>query len=263
MINIIICGAAGRMGQAIIEACRECTDIAITGLIESQGHSIVGRKISDILPEVSDDLGKKIDKCDAVIDFTSPEGSLINARIAAQHKKPMVIGTTGLNSDQTNELQELSKKIPILISSNMSIGVNLLYGFIAKAAKEIPANFDVEIIEAHHRNKKDAPSGTAKALLSEIIKARGGKPVYQRENLNAPREAGEIGVVSIRAGDIAGEHTVVFAGPGERLEFTHRAHSRRVFAEGALAAARFLFQAGPGMYGMADVLRNQIQGVDK
>ncbi len=251
------------MGQAIIEACRECTDIAITGLIESQGHSIVGRKISDILPEVSDDLGKIIDKCDAVIDFTSPEASVSNARIAARHQKAMVIGTTGISEDQMKGFKDISKQIPLLVSSNMSIGVNLLYGFIARAAKEIPGNFDVEIIETHHKNKKDAPSGTAKRLLSEIIGGRGGKPVYQREGLNAPRGGEEIGVVSIRAGDIVGEHTVIFAGPGERLEFTHRAHGRRVFAEGALAAARFLLQAGPGMYGMEDVLRNQIQGVDR
>ena len=156
MISIIICGAGGRMGQAIIEACRECTDIAITGLIESQGHSIVGRKISDILPEVSDDLGKIIDKCDAVIDFTSPEASVSNARIAARHQKAMVIGTTGISEDQMKGFKDISKQIPLLVSSNMSIGVNLLYGFIARAAKEIPGNFDVEIIETHHKNKKDA-----------------------------------------------------------------------------------------------------------
>ncbi len=136
----------------------------------------------------------------------------------------------------------------------MSIGVNLLYDIISRAAKTIPGNFDVEIIETHHKNKKDAPSGTAKKLLSEIIEARGGQPVYQRESSNKPRGEGEIGVVSIRAGDIVGEHTVVFAGPGERLEFTHRAHSRRVFAEGALMAAKFLAQAKPRMYDMRDVL---------
>ena len=263
MINLIICGAGGQMGQALIEACRENPDLAIVGLVESQGHSMVGRKIAETLPAIVDDLRKVIDKGEVVIDFTSPQASLNNARTAAGYDKAMVIGTTGLGEDMIKDLRELSKKIPLLVSSNMSIGVNLLYGFIARAAKEIPGNFDVEIIETHHKNKKDAPSGTAKRLLSEIIGGRGGKPVYQREGLNAPRGGEEIGVVSIRAGDIVGEHTVVFAGPGERLEFTHRAHGRRVFAEGALAAARFLLQAGPGMYGMEDVLRNQIQGVDR
>jgi 4-hydroxy-tetrahydrodipicolinate reductase len=255
MINIIICGAGGRMGQAINEACRENPDLAITGLVEGPGHSMIGRKIADTLPEITDDLAKVITKCEVVIDFTSPEASLKNARIASQHKKPMVIGATGINDGQMKELQELSKKIPLLVSSNMSIGVNLLYDIISRAAKAIPGNFDVDIIETHHKNKKDAPSGTAKKLLSEIIEIRGGQPVYQREGSGQPRTEGEIGVASIRAGDIVGEHTVVFAGPGERLEFTHRAHSRRVFAEGALAAARFLARAKPGMYDMMDVLK--------
>lgn len=241
------------MGQAIIEACREIKDFTTTGLVEGPGHSIVGRKISDILPEVVDDLGKVIDKCDVVIDFTSPDSTLKNAQIAAEHKKPMVIGTTGINSDQLKELEGISKKIPILVSSNMSIGVNLLFDIISRAAKDIPGNFDVEIIETHHKNKKDAPSGTAKKLLSEIIRVRGGKPVYERESVDAPRGEGDIGVMSIRAGDIVGEHTVVFAGPGERLEFTHRAHSRRVFAEGALMAARFITKVKPGMYDMKDI----------
>jgi len=254
MINLIICGAGGRMGQALIEACRECNDIAIAGLVECQGHSTVGKKLGDTLPEVVSDLGKIIGRCDAVVDFTLPESSLMNARIAADHKKPMVIGTTGITAEQTKELNELSQKIPLLASSNMSIGVNLLYDIISRAAKTIPGSFDVEIIETHHKNKKDAPSGTAKKLLSEIVKVRGGKPVYERESVNAPRSEGEIGVLSLRAGDIVGEHTVIFAGPGERLEFTHRAHSRRGFAEGALAAARFLIKAKPGMYEMKDAL---------
>lgn len=254
MINLIICGAGGRMGQAIIEACRENADLVIKGLVEVPEHSMIGRKIADSLPGIVDDLGKVIDKGDAVIDFTSPESSLSNARIAERHRKAMVVGTTGISEDQMKGFKDISKQIPLLVSSNMSIGVNLLYDIIAKAAKDIPVNFDVEIIETHHKNKKDAPSGTAKKLLSEIVKVRGGKPVYERESVNAPRSEGEIGVVSLRAGDIVGEHTVVFAGPGERLEFTHRAHSRRVFAEGALAAARFLAKAKPGLYGMKDVL---------
>jgi 4-hydroxy-tetrahydrodipicolinate reductase len=255
MINLIICGAGGRMGQALIEACRECNDITITGLVERQGYSMVGKKLGDTLSEIVDDLEKVIDKCDAVIDFTSPEASLSNARIAERHRKAMVVGTTGISEDQMKGFKDISKQIPLLASSNMSIGVNLLYNIIARAAKDIPGSFDVEIIETHHRNKKDAPSGTAKKLLSEIIEARGGKPVYERESVNTPRSEGEIGVVSLRAGDIVGEHTVIFAGPGERLEFTHRAHSRRVFAEGALAAARFLAKAKPGMYEMKDVLK--------
>ncbi|MBU1356597.1 MAG: 4-hydroxy-tetrahydrodipicolinate reductase, partial [Candidatus Edwardsbacteria bacterium] len=248
MLNLIICGAGGRMGQALIEACHENPDLTIAGLVESPGHSTIGRKTGDTLPEVIDDLGKIIDQGDVVIDFTSAESSLKNARIAAKHIKPLVIGATGINAEQMKELQELSKKIPLLVSSNMSIGVNLLYDIISRAAKTIPGNYDVEIIETHHKNKKDAPSGTAKKLLSEITTVRGGNPVYERESSSKPRGNDDIGVVSIRAGDIVGEHTVVFAGPGERLEFTHRAHSRRVFAEGALMAAKFLAQAKPRMY---------------
>jgi 4-hydroxy-tetrahydrodipicolinate reductase len=260
MINLIICGAAGRMGQAIIEACRENNDFTIKGLVEGPGHPMIGRQMGGASPEVSDGLEKVIATGDVVIDFTSPQASLNNARIAAQHKKPIVIGTTGINEGQNRELEELSLKIPLLASSNMSIGVNLLYGIIARAASEIPDDFDVEIIEAHHKNKKDAPSGTAKRLLSEIAGVRGGSPVYERESANSPRGGGEIGVLSLRGGDIIGEHTVIFAGPGERLEFTHRAHSRRVFAQGALAAARFLVRSGPGKYGMDDVIKNNSKG---
>ena len=145
------------MGQAIIEACHENPDFNIVGLVESHGQSLIGHKLADNLPEVTDDLKKIIDKCDVVIDFTSPEASLKNAKTASENKKPMVIGATGINAEQMKELQELSKKIPLLVSSNMSIGVNLLYDIISRAAKTIPGNYDVEIIETASPPQKGCP----------------------------------------------------------------------------------------------------------
>ncbi|MDI6738791.1 MAG: 4-hydroxy-tetrahydrodipicolinate reductase [Candidatus Edwardsbacteria bacterium] len=253
MINLILCGAAGRMGQALIEAIKENPDFKIAALVERQGHPHIGQSCLEDTPPVVDDL-LAMNQGQVIIEFTTPEGTLANAKKAAIIKKPIVIGTTGLGAEHTELFADLAKKIPLAVSSNMSIGVNLLYDLVRQAAKALPGDYEVEIVESHHKWKKDAPSGTAKRLLEEIIRVRGGEPVYDRQKLNRQRTPKEIGVFSIRAGDIVGEHTVIFAGPGERLELTHRAHSRRVFAEGALLAARFVLSAPPGLYDMQDVL---------
>ncbi|MDO9390893.1 MAG: 4-hydroxy-tetrahydrodipicolinate reductase [bacterium] len=254
MINLIICGAAGRMGQAICEAVKESKDYAISALVENRGHPLVGKILCEKAPAVVDDLLLVLQTGDVIIDFSTPEATAANAAKAAVMKKPMVIGTTGLDQKHKDIFTEMAKDIPMVVSSNMSIGVNLLYKLAYAAAKKLPKTFDADISETHHRNKKDAPSGTAVRILEEVQRARGGKPVYQRQTSDQVRQDDEIGMVSLRAGDIVGEHSVIFAGPGEILEISHKAHSRRVFAEGALLAAKFAAKAKPGLYDMQDVL---------
>jgi 4-hydroxy-tetrahydrodipicolinate reductase len=254
MINLIICGAAGRMGQAICEAVKDSQDFVISAAVEGHGHPLIGKPLCEKMPLVADDLLLVLQSGDVVVEFSTPEATAANATKAAVMKKPMVIGTTGLDRKHRDLFAEMSKDIPMVVSSNMSIGVNLLYKLAYAAAKKLPKSFDVEIIEAHHKHKKDAPSGTAVKILEEIQKARGGEPVFMRHGSEQSRQDGEIGVYSVRGGDIVGEHSVIYAGPGERLEVVHRAQSRRVFAEGALLAARFIIKAKPGLYDMQDVL---------
>jgi 4-hydroxy-tetrahydrodipicolinate reductase len=254
MINLIICGAAGRMGQAVCEAARDSKDFAIAAAVEGRGHPLLGKQLCEKTPAVVDDLLLVLQSGDVIIDFSTPEATAANAAKASVMKKPMVIGTTGLDQKHRDMFSEMAKDIPMVVSSNMSIGVNLLYKLAYAAAKKLPKTFDADISETHHRNKKDAPSGTAVRILEEVQRARGGKPVYLRQDSDQARGDDEIGMVSLRSGDIVGEHSVIFAGPGERLELIHRAHSRRVFAEGALLAAKFAVKAKPGLYDMQDVL---------
>ncbi len=254
MINLILCGASGRMGQALIECIRENPEFRIAALVERRGHPAVGKTCTEDAPPVVDDLLMAMNQGQVIIEFTTPESTLANAKKAAIIKKPMVIGTTGLAVEHAELFADLAREIPLVVSSNMSVGVNLLYRLVELAARRLPPDFEAEIVESHHRWKKDAPSGTAKKLLDELIMIRGGAPVYDRQKSEGARTAKEIGVFSLRAGDIVGEHTVTFAGTGERLELTHRAHSRTVFAQGALLAARFVLAAPPGLYDMQDVL---------
>jgi 4-hydroxy-tetrahydrodipicolinate reductase len=192
--------------------------------------------------KLSDSLGSIIDNADVRIDFTSPASTMENIRLASTKGKAMVIGTTGLSKDEIKEIEILSKKIPCVVASNMSTGVNLLLKILQDVARVLGDEYDIEIVESHHRLKKDAPSGTAKRLIELLALARKQKP-----------EA--IVAHAIRAGDIVGDHTVIFAGPAERIELTHRAHSREVFAQGALKAAQFVVRQKPGLYDMSDVLR--------
>jgi 4-hydroxy-tetrahydrodipicolinate reductase len=254
MIKVIVCGAAGRMGQAICEAAMDSKEFAIVAAVESRGHPMVGKQLCEKIPAAVDDLLLVLQSGDVIIDFSTPEATAANATKASVMKKPMVIGTTGLDQKHKEIFAGMSKEIPMVVSSNMSIGVNLLYKLAYAAAKKLPKTFDADISETHHRNKKDAPSGTANRLLEEVVRARGGKPVYQRQTSDQVRQDDEIGMISLRSGDVVGEHSVFFSGPGELLELTHRAHTRRVFAEGALLAARFAVKAKPGLYDMQDVL---------
>ena len=215
MLNLIICGAGGRMGQAIIEAVRENDNFKIAAVVERPDHPNIGKQFAPGLPNVISDMLLAMNAGDVCIEFTTPEASLANAKKAAIIKKPMVIGTTGFLAQQLELFEGIAKEIPLVVSSNMSIGVNLLYALVRGAARKLPKSFQAEILEAHHQWKKDAPSGTAVRLAEEIMKTRGGRPVYERQSRKQVREPDEIGIYSLRAGDIIGEHTVLFAGPGE------------------------------------------------
>jgi 4-hydroxy-tetrahydrodipicolinate reductase len=253
MIKITVCGAAGKMGTSIIRLARLDREIEIVGALENKGNPAVGTGE----PIISDDISKVVSPCDVLVDFTTPKTAIEHMVESIKNSKPIVIGTTGFSETELNEIKAASKKIPVFFTPNMSLGVNILFKLAEETAKIVPG-YDIEIVELHHNQKKDSPSGTAAKLLDIISKAMGRDPrktgVYGRQGLIGQRSKDEIGVMSIRAGDIVGEHTVYFAGPGERLELTHRAHSRDTFASGALRAAKWIYGKTPGLYDMQDVL---------
>lgn len=241
MIRVIIVGSKGRMGQALIKCLPQHEGL--------QFATKIGR---------GDDLAVALPGGDVVIDFSSPANSVAVAKLCAEHGKPLVIGATGHTDTDTFEIQGQKSKIPIVLASNFSTGVNTLFWLTRKAAEILGADFDLEVIEMHHRLKKDAPSGTAKTLAEILAEVRQQKLAdvarHGREGVVGARTASEIGVHSLRGGDVVGEHTVVFATPGERVELTHKASSRDTFANGALRAARWVVKQKPGLYDMQDVL---------
>jgi len=240
-LKLLLCGAGGRMGQAISSIC------------ENHGCAV------SVPVDLGDDPSAGIDRCDVVIDFSLREATLPLARLSADHSKPMVIGTTGHTQDEKAQIVELSSKLPIVWAGNFSTGVNLLFYLTEQAARVLDArsDFDAEVIEMHHRLKKDAPSGTADRLLEILKKSRGLKDeevAHGRHGITGERPAREIGSHALRGGDVVGDHTVLFAGMGERIELTHRATDRSIFAAGALRAAKWVVEADPGLYSMQDVL---------
>ena len=241
MTRIIIAGAKGRMGQALAHCAQAVPGLAVAGQFD-----------------LGQDLRAFIADGDVVLDFTFHESTVPMARICAEHKKAMVIGTTGHSETERKELMELSSQIPLVWSANFSTGVNVLFWLTGKAAEILGPEFDVEIVEMHHRFKKDAPSGTAKTLAQIVAQARRQPPAglvrHGREGLVGERARLEIGMHSLRGGDVVGDHTVVFASAGERLELTHRASSRETLASGALRAAQWVVGKKPGHYDMQDVL---------
>lgn len=262
MVKLIITGAAGKMGAAIIKCALEDTDFEIAGLVESKTHPDIGKpsvlmagKTNKTLL-IEDSLEKVIEKGDIVIDFTEAKASVEHFRITQRYGKGHVIGTTGFSNDTLAEMCR-AKDIKAVISPNMSIGMNVLFDIANKVAGILKENYDVEIVEMHHRWKKDAPSGSA-LRIKDVIEAaqpdRDWKEVFGREGITGERKVQEIGVMSLRGGDIIGEHTVYFAGMGERLELTHRAFSRDNLARGALLAAKWLAGQSSGVYSMKDVL---------
>ncbi|HTP41768.1 MAG TPA: 4-hydroxy-tetrahydrodipicolinate reductase [Nitrospiria bacterium] len=264
MIPVIVMGAAGRMGLQIISLLREQKELSLAAAIEYHTHAAIGRDAGEAAGgeplgvTITPDLPRALKQGRVVIDFTAPDVTAETATLAAKAGVPQVIGTTGLTDGQLKAVQASAKKVAVLLSPNMSIGVNLLFQLAARAARALGPSYDIEIVEAHHRMKKDAPSGTALHLARLLADATGRKleqsAVYSRHGREAARQPGQIGIQSVRGGDIVGDHTVIFAGTGERLELTHRASSRDNFARGALLAARWIVDQPSGLYTMQDVL---------
>jgi len=262
-MKVVVTGAAGRMGGRILALLAEQGHTLI-GAVERRGHPSLGKDAGDLAGPgrlgvlLTDDLGPILARADVVIDFTTPDSSIQSARTAAKEGIPIVIGTTGLSTSEVEELRMLAQRIPIVFSPNMSIGVNVMFGVLADLGRLLGDEYDIEVVEMHHRLKKDAPSGTALRLAEILAQSRGvsldAVGEFSRQGNIGERKRGAIGVQSLRGGDVVGEHTVVFAGPGERLELTHRAHSRDNFARGALRAAAWLHRQPSGFYTMRDVL---------
>jgi len=264
MIKIAVAGAAGRMGSRITALSKEYPDLKLIGAFERKGHPAIGRDIGTIVSidetgiKLSDNLEEIIDNADVIVDFTTPSSTKENLKLASQKGKAMVIGTTGLSKEDMKEIEVPTKKISCVIASNMSTGVNLLLKVLQDVARVLGDEYDIEIIEAHHRLKKDAPSGTALKMAQVIADAVNRNieevAVYARKGIIGERSKKEIGIQTVRAGDIVGEHTVLFGGLGERIEITHKASSRDTFARGALRAALWIAGKPAGLYDMQDVL---------
>lgn len=250
-IKLGISGCCGRMGRTIASlALHDFHAVfALAAALEAPGHDAVGRDFGTVLGQpsplgisVMDDARQAMTRSDVLIEFTVPDVTLAHAQLAQELRKPMVIGTTGLSEAQHQTLRLIAGTIPVMVSPNMSVGVNVLFELAQLAAQRLGRGYEAEVVEAHHKQKKDAPSGTAKRLAELLAAARKQSP-----------EA--IPVHAVRAGDIVGDHTVILAGPSERIELTHRAQSREVFAQGALKAAQFIVTQKPGLYDMLDVLK--------
>jgi 4-hydroxy-tetrahydrodipicolinate reductase len=263
-LGLIVCGVGGRMGGAVVRSIRESAGVELLAAIDKSGSSRLGKDAGEVSGaghlglSVTDSIESCLRPNAVIIDFTNPEASLAYLKLAAKNATPMVVATTGFNPSQLAEIKSLAAQTPTLLSANMSLGVNLLINLVGKVAKVLGDDYEVEIIETHHRFKKDAPSGTALALGRSIAQALNRDldkvAVSGRKGMTGERSRKEIALLSVRAGDIVGEHTVIFGGIGERLEFIHRAHSRDTFARGAIRAAQWLSEQKPGLYGMQDVL---------
>ena len=264
MTRIAITGAAGRMGRSLIEACQQTEGLEVSVALEHPESSLLGSDAGDLAGigkldvAVGADLAAVTDAFDVLIDFTRPEPTLANLKICRQAGRRMVIGTTGFNDEQKAQIAAAAQDIAIVFAPNMSVGVNLCLKLLDTAAQVLGDDVDIEVIEAHHRHKVDAPSGTA-LRMGEVVAAALGRDlkdcaVYGREGHTGERDRKTIGFETIRAGDIVGDHTVMFAGTGERIEITHKASSRMTFANGAVRAAAWLMRHDTGLFDMQDVL---------
>ncbi len=252
MIRVVVNGVLGRMGGIVAREIDAAGDLVLSAGVEAPGHGGIGSELLGIT--VTDDLSSALDGADVAVDFTSPESAAAFLEACAASGAAAITGTTGLAAEQVARAREISSRIPVLLSPNMSLGVNLLFRIAEEIAEALP-DFDIEIVEIHHNRKKDAPSGTAARLAEAVLKSRAGADVvHGRQGMIGERPPDEIGMHSLRGGDVTGEHTVVFAGEGERIEVTHRAHSRRTFAMGTLRAIRFMAGKQAGFYTMPDVL---------
>lgn len=262
-VRVGVVGASGRMGKMLIEAALKDPDIALTAAFDVPGSPAIGRTVGELvgLPGatmVSSDLAKGLASCDCLIDFTRPEGTLDHLQYCAEQGVGMVIGTTGFDAAGKERIREISQDIPLVFAPNMAVGVNVVFRLLEAAAQILDQGYDVEIVEAHHRMKVDAPSGTA-LRMGEVVAAASGRnlsqcAVYGREGVTGERDASTIGFATVRGGDIVGDHTVMFCGLGERVEISHKASSRMPYALGSLRAAKFLSSRTSGLFDMQDVL---------
>lgn len=265
-LKLAVSGATGRMGHTILGLAAADTRFEVVGALENPSSPWQGKSLSEAVPGLGDktqavisqSLAKVANKPQVLIDFTQPEATMAYLKEAQTLGVALVIGTTGCSDAQKAEIHETSKKIPIMMASNMSLGMNLLFALVEEAAAKLGQAYDVEIIEAHHHFKKDAPSGSALSLGESVARAwkvnLKDVATHGREGIVGERKAGTIGFHAVRGGDIVGDHTVLYAGPGERLELTHVAHNREAFAQGSLKAALFLADKKNGFYDMGDVL---------
>lgn len=264
MIRVAVTGAAGRMGKTNIEAIQAADGVQLGAAIVEASSSLIGADAGEVAGvgklgvAIVGSLEEVVADFDVLIDFTAPQATLANLALCAANGKAMVIGTTGLSEAERAELNSFGEKMPLVFASNMSVGVNLCFKLLAEAAKALGDDYDVEIIEAHHHHKVDSPSGTALSMGEAVAGALGRDlsecAVYGREGQVGARTQKEIGFATIRAGDVVGDHTVLFANEGERIEITHKASSRMTFAKGAVRAAGWLAGKANGVYDMQDVL---------
>lgn len=264
MNRVIVCGGCGKMASLVASQVYQDNGLQLVGIIEAPGHSALGRDwgtfmgIGENNINIEGNLKDIIDQCDIVADFTIPEATLEHLAICLEHKRAMVIGTTGLSNTQVKKIERASKNIPIVLSPNMALGVNLLFELIRQVSRVLDDEYDIEIVETHHRYKKDAPSGTA-VKIAEIIASEKNidlekMAVHGRYGSVGERKKGEIGIHAIRAGNINGEHTIIFNSSGERLELAHKAYSREAFAQGTIKAIHFILNHQKGLFSMREVL---------
>ncbi len=263
MLNVVIAGCTGRMGHALLEGIFADPELSLHAALDHAASPAIGRDAGELIGKpcgvkISADLITALTGADVLVDFTRPEASMAYLAACRQTGTKLVIGTTGFSAEQKQAIQDASKDTAIVFAPNMSVGVTLLINLVQAAAKVLSEGYDIEVIEAHHRHKVDAPSGTALRLGEAAASALGRDlsqcAVYGREGVTGERDPSTIGFATVRGGDVVGDHTVLFAGIGERVELTHKASSRATFALGALRAARFLAGKSSGLYDMQDVL---------
>ena len=262
-LRVAVAGASGRMGRMLVQAVHEAGDCTLSGALDMPGSAGLGQDPLAALGHsgpvrITDDVHAGLADADVLIDFTRPEGTLAHLAVCAELGVRAVIGTTGFDAAQQARIAALAERTAMVMAPNMSLGVNVVLKLLETAARALDSGHDVEVIEAHHRHKVDAPSGTALAMGRAVAGALGRDlddcAVYAREGLTGERKPGSIGFSAIRGGDIVGDHTVLFAGTGERIEITHRSTSRANYAQGSLRAARFVVRQPRGLFNMHDVL---------
>lgn len=262
-LKVVIAGCSGRMGHALLDGVFSDADLVLHGALDRAGSPQLGHDAGEQFGKLTgvkltDNVEAALNGADVLVDFTRPEASMIYLEACQKAKVALVIGTTGFSVAEKQAIDAASKNIPIVFAPNMSVGVTLLINLVEQAAKVLNDGYDIEVVEMHHRHKVDAPSGTALRLGEAAAKGIGQSladcAVYAREGVTGEREAGKIGFATLRGGDVVGDHTVVFAGIGERVEITHKASSRATFAVGALRAAKFLAGRQAGLFDMRDVL---------